>query len=33
MAKISKRAQAISAKIQSGKQYAIADAVALLKEL
>jgi large subunit ribosomal protein L1 len=33
MAKISKRAQAISAKVQSGKQYAIADAVALLKEL
>lgn len=33
MAKLSKRAQAISAKIQSGKQYAISDAVALLKEL
>ena len=33
MAKISKRAQAISAKVQSGKQYAIADAVALLKEI
>jgi large subunit ribosomal protein L1 len=33
MAKISKRAQAISAKVQSGKQYAIADAIALLKEL
>jgi large subunit ribosomal protein L1 len=33
MAKLSKRAQAINAKIQPGKQYAIADAVALLKEL
>jgi len=33
MAKLSKRAQAISAKVQPGKQYAIADAVALLKEL
>lgn len=33
MAKLSKRAKAISAKIQPGKQYAIADAVALLKEL
>ncbi|HQQ73737.1 MAG TPA: 50S ribosomal protein L1 [Pseudomonadales bacterium] len=33
MAKLSKRAQVISAKIQSGKQYAISDAVALLKEL
>lgn len=33
MAKLSKRAQAIRAKIQSGKQYPIADAVALLKEL
>lgn len=33
MVKVSKRAQAISAKVQSGKQYAIADAIALLKEL
>lgn len=33
MAKLSKRAQAIGAKIQPGKQYSIADAVALLKEL
>lgn len=33
MAKLSKRAQAINAKVQPGKQYAIADAVALLKEL
>ncbi len=33
MAKVSKRAQAIQAKVQPGKQYAIADAVALLKEL
>ncbi|HQQ62616.1 MAG TPA: 50S ribosomal protein L1 [Pseudomonadales bacterium] len=33
MAKLSKRAQSIRAKIQPGKQYAIADAVALLKEL
>ncbi len=33
MAKLSKRAQAIRAKIQPGKQYAIADAVAVLKEL
>lgn len=33
MAKLSKRAKAIRAKVQAGKQYAIADAVALLKEL
>jgi large subunit ribosomal protein L1 len=33
MAKLSKRAQTNSAKVQPGKQYAIADAVALLKEL
>lgn len=33
MAKLSKRAQAVNAKVQPGKQYAIADAVALLKEL
>jgi large subunit ribosomal protein L1 len=33
MAKLSKRAQSIRAKVQPGKQYAIADAVALLKEL
>ncbi len=33
MAKLSKRAQAVSAKVQSGKQYAIAEAVELLKEL
>ena len=33
MAKLSKRAQAIRAKVQPGKQYAIADAVAVLKEL
>ncbi|HSC66298.1 MAG TPA: 50S ribosomal protein L1 [Cellvibrio sp.] len=33
MAKLSKRAQAINAKVQPGKQYAIADAVALLKDL
>lgn len=33
MAKLSKRAQTIGAKVQPGKQYAIADAVALLKEL
>jgi len=33
MAKLSKRAKVISAKIQPGKQYSIADAVALLKEL
>jgi large subunit ribosomal protein L1 len=33
MAKLSKRKKAIRAKVQPGKQYAIADAVALLKEL
>jgi large subunit ribosomal protein L1 len=33
MAKLSKRAQVIGAKVLPGKQYAIADAVALLKEL
>lgn len=33
MAKSSKRAQAIRAKIQPGKQYPIADAVAVLKEI
>jgi len=33
MAKLSKRAQTIRAKVQPGKQYAIADAVAVLKEL
>jgi large subunit ribosomal protein L1 len=32
MAKLSKRAQAIRAKVQPGKQYSITDAVALLKE-
>ena len=33
MAKLSKRAQTIGAKVQTGKQYAIAEAVELLKEL
>jgi len=33
MAKLSKRAQTVGAKVQSGKQYAIAEAVELLKEL
>jgi large subunit ribosomal protein L1 len=33
MAKLSKRAQIVGAKVQSGKQYAIAEAVELLKEL
>ena len=33
MAKLSKRAQVVGAKVQSGKQYAIAEAVELLKEL
>lgn len=32
MAKLSKRAQAIRAKVQPGKQYSVTDAVALLKE-
>ena len=33
MAKLSKRAQIVGAKVQSGKQYAIAEAVERLKEL
>lgn len=33
MAKLSKRAQVVRAKVEPGKQYPIADAVALLKEL
>ena len=33
MAKLSKRQKLIREKVQAGKQYAIADAVALLKEL
>ncbi len=33
MAKLTKRAQAIRAKIPAGKQYAVNDAVALLKEI
>jgi len=33
MAKLSKRAKAISEKVEPGKQYAIDEAIALLQEL